>query len=140
MDFLDELADTFSLEPPTPKTPEQTLYDYWVNTKPHAKIYNCQYWLKHELFVYKTLIDKGCNVYKRNVSYPSSDIKSLDKVSIQDLTRELLKYYFRMVTLPSFEGERHAERGTLVDLEKFVDLVIEHPVIKKLMENPNTLI
>jgi len=133
MDFLDELADTFSLEPPTPKTPEQTLYDFWVNTKPHPKIYNCQYWLKHELFVYKTLMDKGWIVSKPR---PNGRIQ----VDITELTRELLKYYFRMVTLPSFEGERHAERGTLVDLEKFVDLVIEHPVIKKLMENPNTLI
>lgn len=134
-DFMDELMDDMGLKDPEPATPEEGLYNYWVNTKPHPKIYNCQYWLKHELYVYKTFLDRGCFMSK-----PGKAGQPRQQMSIQEYTEECLKYYFRMVTLSSFEGERHAERGKLVDLDKFVALVLEHPVIKKLMDNPNTLL
>jgi hypothetical protein len=135
MDIHDQKMKDHGLYVPEPKTHEQGLYDYWVNTKPHPKIYNCQYWLKHELYVYKTFHEKGWIISK-----PWKHGEARVQVTFKELARELLRYYFQMVTLSSFEGERRAERGMLVDLDKFLDLVIEHPTIKKLIENPDTLI
>jgi|SRR6185369_5840303 len=133
MDIHDQIMEDLGLSVPEPETPEQGLYDYWVNTKPHPKIYNCQYWLKHELYIHKTFREKGWHMSRPNGT-------GRLQVTPHELARELLRYYFQMVTLSSFEGERHAERGKLVDLDKFLDLVIEHPTIKKLIESPDTLI
>lgn len=129
-DIMDDIMGDMGLKDPEPLTNEDRLYDYWVNSKPYAKIHNCEYWLKHELFVYKSLQDKfNFNVYK------PIGLK-FARVDIKELSRALLRYYFCMVTLPSFENERAAERDKLVDLEKFLDLVMECPVIKNRINNP----
>ncbi len=133
MNILDEISADLSLTAPEPETPELGFYEYLTNTKSHPRIYNCQYWLKHELFVYRSLKDKNYITTKPN---------GLQRLQItnKELARALLEYYFLMVFGTKFHGERHTERDKLVNMDQFLDLVMEHPVIKKLIENPETLI
>ncbi len=133
MDIHDQIMEDLGLSVPEPETPEQGLYDEFVNGRPHPKIYNCQYWLKQQLYVHKTLYEKGWHVSK-----PIAGGRL--QVTKLELARELVKYYFQMAHLSRFQSERRTERGMLVDLDKFVELILENPTIKKLIENPDTLL
>ena len=133
MDIFEEISTDLGVAAVEPETPEIGMYNEWVHTKPHPKIYNCQYWLKHELHVYTHLYNKNWLVSKPN---------GLSRLQVPrlELARALLEYYFLMVAHTKFYGERHEQRGKLVDMNKFLDLVLEHPTIKKLIDDPNTLI
>lgn len=132
MDILDTLMDDMGLTDPVPATPEDGLYMEWTSGK-MPKIYNCQYWLKQELYVYRHLQDKMYIVSKPN------GLTRL-QISTKELARGLLEYYFLMVAHTKFHGERAGERGMLVDMERFLDLVLEQETIKKLIDNPANLI
>lgn len=129
--ILDEIDGDFDIKEPEPVTTELGLFQRWTEGK-HPKIFNCHYWLKHELYVYKSLQEKLWIVSK-----PNGPTRL--QVSNKELARALLEYYFEMVTHSSFYGERTGERGKLVDMDKFLDLVIEEPTIKKLIERPELL-
>jgi len=135
-DIMNEIMSDMGISDPEPLTNEARLYDYWVNTKPHPKIYNCQYWLKHELYVYKAIKEKAGYI----ISKPWKQGEARVEVTNTELSRALLRYYFNMVTLTSFENERASEQGKLVDREKFLDLVMGCPAIKNLINNPYQMI
>lgn len=124
---LDHIADINKDE-----TPEQKMYREQTEGK-YPKIANCVYWLKHELHVYMSLKEIGWHVSKPNGA-------TRLQVSLKELARGLLAYYWRMIALPRFEGEDAIRRGTAVDMEKWLDLVIEYPTIKNLIDNPTLLV
>lgn len=133
MDLDDVLADLGIGDVIPNETPEQRLYRELTEGKPYPKFHNCIYWLKHELYVYKHLQDKNWHVSK--ISGPSRA-----QVSYKELTRAFLEYYFRMTMLARFEGEDAKRRGVAPDMNKFLDIVMEHELVKKLMDNPHLLI
>jgi hypothetical protein len=115
------------------ETPEQKLYRDLTTGKPYPKFPNCIYWLKHELRVYNHLIEKTWHVSKPNGA-------TRLQVSYKDLARAFLEYYFLMVYLPYFEGEDALRRGVAVNMERFLDIVMEDSVIKKVLDDPTKLI
>ena len=130
-DFDDILGDLGISE--APETPEEKLYREFTEGK-HPKINTLTlYWLKHELHVYKSLNEKNWIISK--LSGPSRT-----QVSHKELCKALLEYYFRMTNLPRFYGEDAIRRGVAVDMDKFLDLIIEYPTIKKMIENPTLLV
>ena len=132
MDIFEEIGADLNIVPEPPLTPELGMYRELTEGK-MPRIYNAQYWLKHELHVYNSLLNKNWIVSK-----PNGPTRL--QVSRRELTRALLAYYFRMVYLVRFEGERASERGKLVNMDQFLDLVIEYGPIKKLIEDPLALI
>jgi hypothetical protein len=134
MSIIDKLAKQVGFEPPKPPTPEEELY-IELTTGKYPAIFNCHYWLKCELSVYKTLKEAGlspCHVAKtgRPIAWPET------------VAKVYLKHYFRMVMLPKFENETAEARGiVLPDLDQFVRLLMERDgVIQKLTQNPDILI
>jgi hypothetical protein len=121
IDLEDGLLDAVGLGP---SSPEEDFVDDLCSGK-MPKIYNCQYWLKHELFVYTNLEQKGWFVSK-----PSGPTRL--QVPRKELAIELIKYYLQMVYLPKFENER----GKELDLDKTAQLVAAYPEIKKYIDNP----
>jgi hypothetical protein len=110
-------------------TPEQKFYDELTTDGKYKRIENCIYWLKHTLFVYTTLQEKNWIMTK-----PTGPGRI--QVPTKELVRGLLQYYFEMHFLPKFQNER----GTGLDMEKFLDLCIEHDTVKKLIANPTLFI
>lgn len=137
MDIMDKLSMDFGVADPEPLNPTEKLYQHWTNKfgERYQKIFNCQYWLKHELHVYIHLRGKNLLVCKNT----KDGRLELDRVA---LARNLLEYYFCMVALPSFktEGSRPEMVDKLADMSQFLDLVMEHPLIKKTIEDPSALI
>lgn len=112
-----------------PETPEDKLYREFTEGK-HPRINTLTlYWLKHELHVYNHLMEKNWHVSKLNGSARS-------KVEHKELCRALLQYYFLMTNQPRFEGEEAIRRGMAVDMDKFLDRILEYPTIKKLIDSP----
>lgn len=133
MDLDDVLADLGIGDVIPNETPELRLYRELTEGKPYPKFHNCIYWLKHELYVYKHLQDKNWHVSKLNGAARA-------QVSYKELTRAFLEYYFQMTMLPRFEGEDAKRRGVAPDMAKFLDIVMEHELVKKLIENPHLLV
>jgi hypothetical protein len=79
------------------------------------------------------LKDKGYDVY-------SASGTGAKKVTIKDVARAFLEYYYLMHYHARFFGERAIELGKQVDLQKFLDLVMEYPTIKKIIANPHELV
>lgn len=131
MDFLDDVLTDIGINQ-GPETPEEKLYREFTEGK-HPKINTLTlYWLKHKLHVYKHLQEKNWIVSK--LSGPTRV-----QVSHKELCRALLQYYFMMTNLPRFEGEDAIRRGLAVNMDKFLDMILEYPTIKKLIENPTLL-
>ncbi len=119
---------------PTPAaTPELQFYNEQTAEGKYKRIENCIYWFKHELYLYMHLKDHSYNLYMPHAN-------TIKQVSMKDLSRAILKYYFLMHYHTKFHSERAAEMNKLVDIEKFLDLVMEYPTIKKLIENPHELV
>lgn len=145
MDLDDVLNQIGGFDDTIPnETPELRLYRELTEGKPYPKFHNCIYWLKHELYVYKHLQDKNWHVSKISAATgrPSGQISGLARtlVSYKELTRAFLEYYFQMTMLPRFEGEDAKRRGLAPDMDKFLDIVMEHELVKKLIENPHLLV
>lgn len=130
-DILDDLLDDLGVENKA-ETPEEKLYRELTEGK-HPRLFNAQYWLKHELHVYKHLMEKSMYVVK-----PSGPQRI--QVSYKELSRALLEYYFQMTHLPRFSGEDAIRRGVAVSMDKFLDIVMEHPLLKKVIDNPSLLV
>lgn len=125
---LDELIE--DLGPPIlNETPEQKLYRELTDDGKYKKIENVRFWLKHELYIAFDMEKQGYVVYKN-----FKDGKM--KVSRAELARKYLEYYFNMMYLPRFENERPEMQHKLVKMEPFLDMVVAHPVIKEIIENP----
>lgn len=134
-DILGDFVTGDGLEAFQPKSPEQQLFDYYCLTKPHPPIHNCRYWLKQELNIYKHFKEKGWHMSKPNkLTEPRSQL------TMEELTRSYLEYYFLMYHHSRFYSERREERDKIVDLQKFLDMILTDHIIKKLMTDPNTLI
>lgn len=101
-------------------TIEEQFYQYLTSEK-MPKIYNCEYWLRHELAVYAHLQEKLYLLTK-----PSGPVRV--QVSIQEQTRVLLEYYFLMYYLPRFV---RTDGRAACDMGKFLDLVMNDPTIRK---------
>ena len=127
-DILDFITDGLNLRT-TPETNEERLYMHWTEGK-MPRIYNCHYWVKHQVFVYMHDMQNGWYMSK-----PSKDGRK--QLTIKELVRHWCKYYFEMTTHDSFYGIRAKERGKDVDIQKFLDLVMEHPDLKKLVDDPS---
>lgn len=117
----------------TTKTPAQRYFEELTSGK-HPKLYNAQYWLKHQLYVHTYLLRKNWIVSK-----PNKD-GGRTQVGMQEITRAFLRYYFDMVALAKFETDRPERAAMVVNREEFLDLVMGEPTIKKLMEDPAMLI
>lgn len=135
MDIFDEILNDLGITPVVAATPELGMYIEWTEGK-MPKIYNCQYWLKHELCVYTSLLEKSWFISKPNKAFTTGR----SQVNLGELTRALLEYYFLMVAHAKFHNERAKEQGKQVNMVQFLDLVMEHSEIKKLIENPHRLI
>lgn len=132
MNIFDQIDIDLGITPEPAATPELGFFNEFTLGK-YPKIYNVQHWLKHQLFVYTSLLENNWIMTK-----PSG--VSRQQVSLKEVTRAVLAYYFQMAYLPRFVNERAKEQGKLVDLEKFLDLVMEHPSIQKLIANPHELV
>lgn len=128
IDLDDMLAD---LGPPVSNDPpEQKFYKELTDDGKYKKIENVRYWLKHELYIYHDLEQQGYIVYK-----PHKDGRV--KVSRAEMARKYLEYYFHQYHLPRFQHERPEMQHKLVKMEPFLDLIVEHPIIKEIIDNPN---
>lgn len=127
-DIFEEMFNDLGIEPPAPVTPEQDFLNYLTADK-HPKIYNCQYWLKHSLHLYDHCVSRGWHMSK-----PSGDKRTA--LTIHEVARHYLVYYFQMTYLPRFENER----GTGIDMDKFLDLVMNYDAIKKVINTPQRLL
>lgn len=132
MNIFDEIDEMLGIEKPATVTPEIDFYNELTQGK-MPKIHNAQYWFKHQLFVYTSFTEKNWIVSK--LSGPGRV-----QVPIKEVSRALLEYYFLMVYHAKFFNDRARERGMLVDLQKFLDLIIEYPTIRKLIDNPHELV
>lgn len=136
MSILDDLEDDLGINP-GPLSPEETLVLNLTESAGdrYQKIYNCQYWLKHELRVYIHLREHNYLVCKTSK-------EGRQELDTKTLTRTLLKYYFQMTMLPRFKsaGGREESQHKLADLDKFLDLIMERDEIKKVMDNPDGFI
>lgn len=130
--ILDDLLSDLGVENPKDLTPEDKFFRELTEGK-FPKLYNCQYWLKQELYVYTHLFEKNWIVSKLSGPYRT-------QVPTKQLARAFLEYYFFMTALPKFENERGTEMKKSCDMQKFLDLVIEYAPIKNLIENPKNLI
>jgi len=122
-EFADDMLDAMGL---TPNSPEEDFMDYLTSDK-HPKLYNLQYWFKHQLFVYTSL--EAENNWFMTKSHGNSRIQ----VSRRELSCKLIKYYLQMHYLVKFNNER----GKVLDLNKVVELISVHQEIKKFIDNPN---
>lgn len=125
-DFLEDILDGLGVEDKD-RTSEQKYYDDLTQEGKYKKIENCIYWFKHQLYVYNSLKEKNWIIARSNGP-------TRVQVTNKELGRFLLEYYFLMHALPKFQNERGAHNQ--LDMERFLDLVIEYPTIKKLIENP----
>jgi len=107
-------------------TPEDGFYLYLTSDK-HPKLYNCEYWLKHQLSVCTHLREHNYLITK-----PAK--ASRVECSIQELVRSLLEYYFMMYYLPRFI---RTDGRPACDMGKVIDLVVADPSIKKYL-HPHT--
>jgi len=123
MNIFDQIEQDLGISPEPAATPELGFFNELTQGK-MPKIHNAQYWLKHELYVYTSLFEKNWIVSK-----PHGPTRQ--QVSFKELTRALLEYYFLMAYHARFVNERAKEQGKLVDLQKFLDLVMEYPTILK---------
>jgi len=129
---IDSIMSDLGVTPKQPPTTEGGLFEDWTAGK-MPKIHNCQYWLKHELYVYASLLEKNWIVSKPHK-------EGRQQVSMKELAKALLEYYCLMFQHGTFVNARAQEQGKLVSLAKFVDLLVEYPTIKKLIDNPHELI
>lgn len=130
-DVLGDLYEMIGVEN-RDELPHEKLYREFTEGK-HPKMIMVQYWFKHEWYVYNSFLSQGWIVSK-----PSGDKRI--QVSARELSRAMLRYYFQMTNQPRFTGEDAVRRGLNVDMEKFLDLVMEEPTIKKVIENPSQLV
>lgn len=121
------------MAPTPPATPELGFYNEQTAEGKYKSIENCIYWFKHELCVYMHLDNKGYSVYTLSGV-------TFKRVPVKDLARALLEYYYLMHYHTRFHGERAKEMNKNVDLQKFLDLVMEYPTIKKIIANPHELV
>lgn len=107
-------------------TPEEHFYRYLTAEK-MPKLYNCEYWLRHELAVYEHV--------KEYYSFTKPSGPTRVQVSIQELVRCLLQYYFLMYYHTKFH---RTDEHLACDMEKFLDIVMADPTIKKYLHpKPN---
>lgn len=132
MDIFAQIEEDLGIVPEPAATPELGFFNYLTEGK-MPRIHNVQYWLKHELYVYIHLINNNYIVSKPHGA-------GRLQVSTKELTRSLLEYYFLMMYNPRFENARAQEQGKLVDMNKFLDLVLEYSTIRKLIENPHNFV
>ena len=130
-DILDELFGAIGIENKD-ELPHEKLYREFTEGR-YPKMINVQYWFKHEWYVMSHYRAKGWFLSKPNGA-------NRVQVGNVELSRAMLEYFFHMTQLPRFKGEDAIRRGQAVDMEKFLDLVMEEPTIKKIIENPNILI
>lgn len=130
---LDEMLDDLGPSNiPSNETPEQKLYRELTAEGKYKKIENARFWLKHELYLAHDLEQQGYIVYK-----PHKDQRV--KVSRLELAKKYLEYYFLMMYLPRFETDRPEMQHKLIKMGPFVDMIVEHPVIKEIIENPKKI-
>jgi len=109
-------------------TVEEQFYQWLISDK-HPKLYNCEYWLKHQLYIYEHVSEH----YLLTKPVGTARVQ----VSKQELIRVLLVYYFYMHYLPKFE---RTDGRLACDMDKFLDLVMGNPDIKKYLhpaQNPS---
>lgn len=128
----DEFYDMLNIHIKPDQTPEEKFFDELTEGR-YPKISNALYWLKHELFVYTFLQDKMYIVTK-----PSKDGRI--QLSTKELARAFLQYYFDMIYLPRFETDRPERKHLMVNQEKFLDMILDYPLIKKTIEDPRKFV
>ena len=137
MNDFSEFDDMLGIAPKIPTTPHHDMYMEWIADKNFSgkyispKIYNYHYWLRHELAVYTALKESG-------ISFVESD--ELVVISKEQLARELSRYFFQMHAHTKFYNERAREQGKEVDIEKFLDLILEHDTTKALIADHRKLL
>lgn len=105
-------------------TPEQRFYTH-LTTGKHTKLYNCRYWLDHELSVFNSLNDKNWFVSKLS---KTTEGATRVQVPLVDLSRALLQYYFQMIYLTMFTDTHNRPA---CNMDTLLDLVMGHEEIKR---------
>ena len=131
-----DMFAALGVEAPKEPTTEDEFFDYLTGktADKYPRIHNMQYWLKSQLVpIVYMLNDKNWIVSK--LSGPTRT-----QVSLKEISRYMLDYYLDMTFHVRFHGERGKEQKKLLDKEKVLDLVIEYPAIKKLIDDPTILL
>jgi len=140
MDDILDFDDMLGISPPIPTTPHNDMFKEWTTDRNFSgksispKIYNYHYWLKHELAVMETL--KEASIIPVQVSSTAS----MATISRKHLVRALSRHFFLMHAHTKFHNERAREQGKEVNIDQFLDLIMEHEGTKKLIENHNILL
>lgn len=122
-DELDDFFENVGIDVLQGRTPEQMLYND-VTAGKMPTIANARYWLDHELSLYMSLASSGYHI-----RYSTRDGHAI--ISMDKLAREMLRYYFLMTKHTSIYGTGSRPP---CDLDKFLDLIIPHEVIRKTID------
>lgn len=127
-DIMEDIFADLGVEKPKPLTQEDEYIDYLTCDK-HQKIYNMQYWLKNQLYVYTHILSKNIIVSKiANIGKGPQRVQ----VSIREVTRVLLEYYLQMTALPRFQGHNACS------MERVLDLLLERQEIRSVIQKIQT--
>ena len=121
---MEENFDLFATE--GSQTPEEEFYDY-LRLGKMPKLYNCEYWLKHELYVQQHLREHGYLITK-NVSTGTGTNKV--ELPHRELVNVLIKYYLQMYHLPRF---LRTDGRAACDIDKVIALIMADPTMKKIV-------
>lgn len=128
MSILAQLDYEFDIQPPSK---EEEFYKSLLKSE---KIFNLQHWFKCQLHLHYSMKEQK----HWHVSKPHKEGRL--QVSNQEVARFLLDYYLLMSHYTLFKGERAAQMGKALDINKVIDHLMNHATIKKLVDDPHTLI
>lgn len=123
-----ELLSDFGIETQEPLSPEQDFYR-WLVYGPMPRMANIKHWLQHEMCVIGFLQDKGAHILKQGSKIGGAGLV-YNKVPVKELARNCLHYYLLLYHKARFVRTDGREA---CDIEKVLDLVVEHELIKKLI-------
>lgn len=134
---LEDLDETFSLDDMLSDvvagvpahihnmTSEERFYhDLTSANAKFQKIFNCRYWLNHQLSVF-------CSMMGDNPTWLLSKPHKAQRigVSVQEVAREFLRYYMQSNYLTRFTSAIDGRKPC--DMNMVLDMVLDHPEIKR---------
>lgn len=105
------------------QTPEEEFYDY-LRLGKMPKLYNLEYWLKHELYVQQHMKEHGYLITK-NVGTNKVEVPHREVVS------NLVKYYLHMYHLPRF---MRTDGRSACNIDTVVTLIMADETLKKYLQ------
>lgn len=122
-DLLDDIGGSAAIDPKLAAMTPEERFMYDVTAGKYNKIYNCRYWLNHELSVCNHLINDNSWIIGK-----SNKIGRV-QVSLYDLGRSLIKYWLLMTYLPRFTT--NTEGRTQANIEIVLDMMLANAEISR---------